>query len=74
VGIINVNVTPRSGAVVGVKAVREKDDCVLITRQGTCFRMHVKEIELMNRGSQGRKLADLEKDEVFGAIVRVPGD
>lgn len=74
VGIINVNVTPRSGNVVGIEPVKDKDECVAITRQGTCFRLRVRDIEPMNRGSQGRKLVDLEKDETFAALIRVPGE
>lgn len=62
-------VSPRSGEVVGIAAVGEADEVILISRQGIVFRVRAREISEMNRGAQGRKIVDLEGEDTVAFFV-----
>ena len=52
-GVITYKVTPKTGELVGVKIVDDTQDVMLITDTGTIIRMHVKEISILGRSTQG---------------------
>jgi|GEM_PF-6341154 len=69
-GIRVITTSERSGHVVGVKTVREKDNAVIITRQGMSIRLNTKRISLQSRASFGVRLISLtDQDEVVTAAI-----
>jgi DNA gyrase subunit A len=70
-GIINLKVTAKTGAVVGVKEVRDEDNLVLIANSGQIIRIHVADVRVIGRSTQGVKLMDLEGDDRLVAIAKV---
>jgi DNA gyrase subunit A len=59
-GIINMNVTPKTGQVVGAIMVAEADDVVLLTSENKIIRIPVAEVSLIGRSTQGVRLVRLE--------------
>ena len=52
-GVITYKITPKTGELVGVKIADETQDVMLITDTGTIIRMHVNEISVLGRSTQG---------------------
>jgi DNA gyrase subunit A len=66
-GVINVKVTEKNGAVVGIKSVTDADQLLLITERGQLIRMKVKDIRETGRAAQGVRVIQLEEgDRVVG--------
>lgn len=70
-GIINLKVTAKTGNVVGVKQVRDEDNLMLITQSGQIIRIHVGDIRVIGRSTQGVKVMDLEGEDRLVAIAKV---
>ncbi|MCH2582153.1 MAG: DNA gyrase subunit A, partial [Planctomycetes bacterium] len=67
-GIISIKATARNGPVVGLKAVREDDDIVLMSREGLLMRTQASEISVMGRSPQGVNLMRLQDGDTLAAI------
>lgn len=52
-GVITYKITPKTGELIGVKIADETQDVMLITDTGTIIRMHVNEISVLGRSTQG---------------------
>jgi DNA gyrase subunit A len=70
-GIINLKVTPKTGKVIGVKQVADEDNLVLITQSGQIIRIHVADVRVIGRSTQGVKLMDLEGEDRLVAVAKV---
>jgi DNA gyrase subunit A len=73
-GIINIKATERNGKVVGMKAVRDEDDLIMITSGGQVVRIAVKEVRVMGRNTQGVRLISLDGKDSLVSIARVEKD
>jgi DNA gyrase subunit A len=73
-GIINIKATERNGKVVGMKAVRDEDDLIMITSGGQVVRIAVKEVRVMGRNTQGVRLISLDGKDMLVSIARVEKD
>ena len=73
-GIINIKATERNGKVVGMKAVRDEDDLIMITSGGQVVRIAVKEVRVMGRNTQGVRLIGLDGADSLVSIARVEKD
>jgi DNA gyrase subunit A len=66
-GVINVKVTEKNGAVVGIKSVTDADQLLLITERGQLIRIKVNGIRETGRAAQGVRVIQLEEgDRVVG--------
>ena len=52
-GVITYKVTPKTGELVGVGIADDSQDVMLISDTGTIIRMHVNEISILGRATQG---------------------
>jgi DNA gyrase subunit A len=73
-GTINIRSTDRNGPVVGVKAVLDSDDIVLITRNGIIMRMSSTDLRAIGRATQGVRLISVKDDDQLISIERVVRD
>jgi DNA gyrase subunit A len=62
-GIITMKTTDKNGEVIGVKAVSNEDDLMVITDKGQVVRIRIKEISTMGRNTQGVRLVRLKEGE-----------
>ena len=71
-GVKTMNITDKTGHLVGLHAVDDNEDLMLITKSGTAIRMAMDTIRVMGRATQGVKLIELQKRNdtlMFGCIV-----
>jgi len=66
-GLINLKVADRNGSAIGILAVREGDQVMVITASGTIIRTDIEGIRETGRSAQGVRLIKLDaKDKVSG--------
>jgi DNA gyrase subunit A len=70
-GVITMDVTERTGKVVGVLQVGSDDQVVVITDQGKVIRLSVKQVRITGRNAQGVHLVRLEPGEHVRAVSRL---
>jgi len=62
-GIKNMKITPKTGAVVGSVLVADNDELVLLSSNNKIIRIKVDEVRRAGRDTQGVKLVNLEGDQ-----------
>jgi DNA gyrase subunit A len=70
-GILTYKVTEKTGILIGAKLVDEDDDIMLINKDGNIIRMHVDEISILSRVTQGVTLMRTEEDNKVVSIARI---
>ena len=70
-GVISIQVSERNGPVVGAVVVREQDEIMLISSQGTLIRTPVKDISVFGRNTQGVRLVNLGDEEKLAGLERI---
>jgi DNA gyrase subunit A len=70
-GVITMDVTEKTGKVVGVLQVGADDQVVLITDHGKVIRLGVKQVRITGRNAQGVHLVKLEPGEKLRAVSRL---
>lgn len=72
-GVKTINITPKTGALVGLLAVEETDDLMITCKSGITIRMKVAAIREAGRATQGVKLINIDEGDEIAAIARVNG-
>ena len=70
-GLINIKASARNGDVVGIAAVDDTDEVMLITSSGKIIRMEVSGISVIGRNTQGVKLLDVGEGDKAVAIAKL---
>jgi len=70
-GLINLKVTEKTGAVVGLRVVRPDQDLLLINNDGIIIRMDVEQIRVIGRNTQGVALMRTEENQRIVALAIV---
>lgn len=70
-GIINLKCTDRNGLVVGVLAVMEDDEIMVVTKNGMVVRCKPEEIRQTGRSTQGVRLINIKPGDQVMAIANV---
>ena len=70
-GVITLKITPKTGNLIALKEVSDKDDLMVITENGKIIRMHCKDIRSMGRNTQGVRIMRLNADDHIAAVTRV---
>ena len=67
-GVKTLNITEKTGNLVTIQNVTDDNDLVIINKSGITIRLHVADMRVMGRATQGVKLINLEKrnDEKIG--------
>ena len=73
-GVKCYKITEKTGNIVGVKAVREEDEMMLITTEGIIIRIKVNDTALLGRVTSGVKLMNLKDDVTIASIAKVRED
>ena len=60
-GVKTIEITEKTGHLVGIEGVTDEDDLMLITKAGTAIRMDISTIRQTGRAAQGVKLIELQK-------------
>ncbi|WP_457651767.1 DNA gyrase subunit A [Rhodocaloribacter sp.] len=73
-GIITLKTTAKTGPLVAIKGVRESDDLMISTQSGIMIRMHVSDISVYGRNTQGVRLINLKPGDAIADVTRVVTD
>ncbi len=70
-GVKCYKITEKTGDVMGVKAVNEDNEVIMITTEGVVIRIRVSDISTLGRITSGVKLINLEKDVILAQMAKV---
>ena len=70
-GLSNVKITEKNGAVVGIAHVGDDDQLLLITEQGMMIRTGVGSIRIAGRKTQGVRVINIDETDTVVAAVKV---
>lgn len=70
-GVKTINVTEKTGILVGILAVAETEDLMITCKSGVTIRMPVSGISEQGRATQGVKLIRLDEGDEIAAITRI---
>jgi DNA gyrase subunit A len=70
-GVKTINITEKTGALVGLLAVKPTDDLMITCKSGITIRMKVENIREAGRATQGVKLINLDETDEIAAIARI---
>ena len=70
-GVKTINVTEKTGALVGMLEVTEKEDLMISCKSGVTIRMKMSQISEQGRATQGVKLIRVDDGDAIAAITRL---
>ena len=66
-----LSITEKTGKLIAIKNVTEKDDLMIIEKSGLTIRMAVSDIRVAGRATQGVKLINIKSGDSIAAISTV---
>ena len=73
-GVKSYKISDKTGDVVGVLAVDEDDEIMIITNEGTIIRIMIDDISILGRYTSGVKLINMNEDVKVASIAKVLED
>ena len=73
-GVKCYKITEKTGNLVGVKAVNDDNEIMIINTEGIIIRMKVSDISILGRVTSGVKLINMENDVTVASITKVKED
>lgn len=70
-GVKTLQVTEKTGKLIGFLAVDETDDLFITCASGVTIRTHVKNIRIAGRATQGVKLINIDEGDEIAAIAKI---
>ncbi|MGZ3838025.1 MAG: DNA gyrase subunit A [Flavisolibacter sp.] len=70
-GVKTISVTEKTGRLVGIVDVSEKEDLMITCRSGVMIRMKVSDIREQGRATQGVKLIRIDEGDEIAAITKI---
>lgn len=71
-GVITLDVTERTGKVIGALEVNGKDSVIVTTSKGMFIRVNMRDLRVMGRATQGVHIVRLKDNDKVVAVVKVP--
>ncbi|GHT59610.1 DNA gyrase subunit A [Bacteroidia bacterium] len=73
-GVKTLNITDKTGALVGIKSVTDDNDLMIINKSGIAIRLSVSHLNVIGRATQGVRLINLDKrnDEIASVCKVIP--
>jgi DNA gyrase subunit A len=74
-GVKTLNVTDKTGKLVAIKCVTDDDDIMIINKSGITLRLHLKDVRIIGRATQGVRLINLTKrNDHISSVCKVLAD
>ncbi|MDP3881955.1 MAG: DNA gyrase subunit A [Nanoarchaeota archaeon] len=71
-GVINLDVTDKTGEVISSLSVNDKDSVIVTTTKGMVIRVSMRDLRVMGRATQGVHIVRLKEGDKLADIVKVP--
>ncbi len=73
-GVKCYKITEKTGYLIGIKAVNDENEIMIITTEGIIIRMKVEDISILGRVTSGVKLINMDEDVTIASIAKVRED
>ena len=73
-GVKCYKITEKTGNLIGIKAVNDDNEIMIITTEGIIIRMKVEDISILGRVTSGVKLVNMNEDVTIASIAKVRED
>lgn len=74
-GVRTMNVTDKTGRLVAIESVNDSNDLVIINKSGITLRIHVADIRVQGRATQGVRIINLDKrNDTIASVCCVDSD
>ena len=73
-GVKCYKITDKTGYLIGIKAVNDENEIMIITTEGIIIRMKVEDISILGRVTSGVKLINMDEDVTIASIAKVRED
>lgn len=73
-GVKTLNITDKTGDLIAIKSVEEKDGLMIINRSGLTIRIRVADLRVMGRATQGVRLINIKDNDMIASVARVKYD
>lgn len=73
-GVKTLNITDKTGELVAIKGVTDKEDLMIINKSGIIIRIAVSELRTMGRATQGVRLITLKGDDEIASVAKIEHD
>ena len=70
-GVKTINITDKTGNLIGIKAVNETDQLMIINKSGLTISMEVVDLRIMGRATQGVRLIKLNEDDEIASLAKI---
>lgn len=70
-GVKTLNITDKTGNLVGIKSVTDENDLMIILKSGIAIRMHIEDLRVMGRATQGVRLIKMSNKDEIASIAKV---
>ncbi len=70
-GVKAMNITDKTGKLVAIKGVTDKDDLMIINKSGITIRLAVADLRVMGRATQGVKLIRLNEGDEISSVEKI---
>jgi DNA gyrase subunit A len=70
-GVKTINITDKTGSLIALKDVSDKDDLMIITQAGNILRSQVSDLRVMGRATQGVRLINLKDNDTIASVACV---
>ncbi|MDR1371184.1 MAG: DNA gyrase subunit A [Dysgonamonadaceae bacterium] len=74
-GVKTLNITEKTGLLVGIKSVTDENDLMIINKSGVAIRLKAANINVIGRATQGVRLINLEKrNDEIASVCKVDSE
>ncbi len=70
-GIKTINITQKTGSLISIKYVTDRDDLMIIKKSGIMIRISISDIRVMGRTTQGVRLIHLKENDAIADVAKV---
>ena len=70
-GVKTINITPKTGDLIAIKAVLDTDDLMIINKSGIVIRLDVFSLRVIGRATQGVRLINIKEGDAIAAVAQV---
>ncbi len=70
-GVKTINITDKTGNLIAIKDVTDKDGLMIINRSGIIIRLAISELRVIGRATQGVRLINMKEGDEIAAVSKV---
>jgi DNA gyrase subunit A len=73
-GVKTLSITEKTGNLIGIKDVTDENDLMIILKSGIAIRMHIADLRVMGRATQGVRLIKMSAKDEIASTAKVERD